>query len=490
MKRESFKSRLGFLLVSAGCAIGIGNVWRFPYVAGQNGGGFFVLLYLIFLVSMGLPVLTMELAVGRASRKSAVMGYKALEKPGSKWHIHGWFCILGCYVLMMYYTTVCGWMISYFFKFLTGEFKPGMNADQVGAVFGGLLASPGQMGAWMAVSVVAGFFVCSKGLQNGLEKISKFMMVALMVLILVLAVHSLVLPGAGEGLKFYLVPSVDKIQEVGIRNVVTAAMNQAFFTLSLGIAAMEIFGSYMSKDHTLPGEAASICGLDTFVALMAGLIIIPACFAFNVEPGAGPGLVFITLPNVFNQMAGGRLWGALFFLFMSFAALSTVIAVFENILSFAMDLWGWKRNKAVLFNIVLIIILSMPAILGFGPWSGVQILGEGTNIMDLEDFIISNNILPLGSVIFVIFCASKNGWGWDNFIREANTGKGMKFPAFIRNYMLWVIPIVVAIIYLKGYYDMFQPKGNTYLIPWMIVGIAMLILVGWIVFGHSKKNKK
>ena len=258
MKRESFKSRLGFLLVSAGCAIGIGNVWRFPYVAGQNGGGFFVLLYLVFLVSMGLPVLTMEFAVGRASRKSAVMGYKALEKPGSKWHIHGWFCILGCYVLMMYYTTVCGWMISYFFKFLTGEFKPGMNADQVGAAFGGLLASPGQMGAWMAVSVVAGFFVCSKGLQDGLEKISKFMMVALMVLILVLAVHSLVLPGAGEGLKFYLVPSVDKIQEVGIRNVVTAAMNQAFFTLSLGIAAMEIFGSYMSKDHTLPGEAASI----------------------------------------------------------------------------------------------------------------------------------------------------------------------------------------------------------------------------------------
>lgn len=490
MKRESFKSRLGFLLVSAGCAIGIGNVWRFPYVAGQNGGGFFVLLYLIFLVSMGLPVLTMELAVGRASRKSAVMGYEALEKPGSKWHIHGWFCILGCYVLMMYYTTVCGWMISYFFKFLTGEFKPGMNADQVGAAFGGLLASPGQMGAWMAVSVVAGFFVCSKGLQDGLEKISKFMMVALMVLILVLAVHSLVLPGAGEGLKFYLVPSVDKIQEVGIRNVVTAAMNQAFFTLSLGIAAMEIFGSYMSKDHTLPGEAASICGLDTFVALMAGLIIIPACFAFNVEPGAGPGLVFITLPNVFNQMAGGRLWGALFFLFMSFAALSTVIAVFENILSFAMDLWGWKRNKAVLFNIVLLIILSMPAILGFGPWSGVQILGEGTNIMDLEDFIISNNILPLGSVIFVIFCASKNGWGWDNFIKEANTGKGIKFPTCIRNYMLWVIPVVVAIIYLKGYYDMFQPKGNTYLIPWMIVGIAMLILVGWIVFGHSKKNKK
>lgn len=266
MKRESFKSRLGFLLVSAGCAIGIGNVWRFPYVAGQNGGGFFVLLYLIFLVSMGLPVLTMELAVGRASRKSAVMGYKALEKPGSKWHIHGWFCILGCYVLMMYYTTVCGWMISYFFKFLTGEFKTGMNADQVGAAFGGLLASPGQMGAWMAVSVVAGFFVCSKGLQDGLEKISKFMMVALMALILVLAVHSPGASGAGEGLKFYLVPSVDKIQEVGIRNVVTAAMNQAFFTLSLGIAAMEIFGSYMSKDHTLPGEAASICGLDIFVS--------------------------------------------------------------------------------------------------------------------------------------------------------------------------------------------------------------------------------
>ena len=316
------------------------------------------------------------------------------------------------------------------------------------------------------------------------------MMICLLALIVVLAVHSVTLDGAMEGVKFYLVPNLDNIRAAGLGNVIFGALSQAFFTLSIGIGAMEIFGSYMGKECTLAGESINILILDTFVALMAGLIIIPACFAFNVEPGAGPGLVFITLPNVFNQMAGGRLWGALFFLFMSFAALSTVIAVFENILSFAMDLWGWKRNKAVLFNIVLLIILSMPAILGFGPWSGVQILGEGTNIMDLEDFIISNNILPLGSVIFVIFCASKNGWGWDNFIKEANTGKGIKFPTCIRNYMLWVIPVVVAIIYLKGYYDMFQPKGNTYLIPWMIVGIAMLILVGWIVFGHSKKNKK
>ena len=449
MKRESFKSRLGFLLVSAGCAIGIGNVWRFPYVAGQNGGGFFVLLYLIFLVSMGLPVLTMELAVGRASRKSAVMGYKALEKPGSKWHIHGWSCILGCYVLMMYYTTVCGWMISYFFKFLTGEFKPGMNADQVGAAFGGLLASPGQMGAWMAVSVVAGFFVCSKGLQDGLEKISKFMMVALMVLILVLAVHSLVLPGAGEGLKFYLVPSVDKIQEVGIRNVVTAAMNQAFFTLSLGIAAMEIFGSYMSKDHTLPGEAASICGLDTFVALMAGMIIFPACFSYGVQPDAGPSLIFVTLPNVFVNMAGGRLWGTLFFLFMTFASFSTVIAVFENLIAGCIDNFGWSRKKAVLFNGSLILIASLPCVFGYNIWSDLHLIG-GRDVLDTEDFLVSNILLPGGSLVYLLFCVSRRGWGFDNYLEEVNRGKGMKMSGKLKWYFMTLLPILILIILIQG----------------------------------------
>ena len=451
MKRESFKSRLGFLLVSAGCAIGIGNVWRFPYVAGQNGGGFFVLLYLIFLVSMGLPVLTMELAVGRASRKSAVMGYKTLEKPGSKWHIHGWFCILGCYVLMMYYTTVCGWMISYFFKFLTGEFKPGMDADQVGAVFGGLLASPGQMGAWMAISVVAGFFVCSKGLQDGLEKISKFMMVALMVLILVLAVHSLVLPGAGEGLKFYLVPSVDKIQEVGIRNVVTAAMNQAFFTLSLGIAAMEIFGSYMSEEHTLAGEAVRICGLDTLVALSAGLIIFPACFSFGVQPDAGPQLIFITLPNVFANMAGGRIWGMLFFLFMSAASFSTVIAVFENLLSSCMDNFGWSRRKASVINCIFVLIASLPCVLGYNVWSSLHIIGA-RDVLDSEDFLVSNLLLPLGSLVYLLFCVSKWGWGYDKYLAEANKGAGLKMPRanWAKIYFRYVLPVLILVILVQG----------------------------------------
>ena len=462
-ERETFGSRLGFILVSAGCAVGLGNVWKFPYMTGKYGGAAFILIYLVFLVLLGLPILVSEFAVGRSSRLSTARAFHKLEPEGSNFHKYSYMGMIGNYMLMMFYTMVAGWMMYYGYVMATG---------------------------WMIVAVLLAFGVCSLGLQNGIERITKVMMICLLALIVVLAVHSVTLDGAMEGVKFYLVPNLDNIRAAGLGNVIFGALSQAFFTLSIGIGAMEIFGSYMGKECTLAGESINILILDTFVALMAGLIIIPACFAFNVEPGAGPGLVFITLPNVFNQMAGGRLWGALFFLFMSFAALSTVIAVFENILSFAMDLWGWKRNKAVLFNIVLLIILSMPAILGFGPWSGIQILGEGTNIMDLEDFIISNNILPLGSVIFVIFCASKNGWGWDNFIKEANTGKGIKFPTCIRNYMLWVIPVVVAIIYLKGYYDMFQPKGNTYLIPWMIVGIAMLILVGWIVFGHSKKNKK
>ena len=340
MKRESFQSRLGFLLVSAGCAIGIGNVWRFPYVAGENGGGFFVLFYLLFLLCMGVPVLTMELAVGRASRKSAVLGYKMLEKPGSKWHIHGWFCMIGCCLLMMYYTTVSGWMVGYFFKFLTGTFQKGMDVESVGGVFSALLGSPVEMGGWMLAVVIMGFLVCSFGLQKGLERISKYMMAALLVLILVLGVHSLVLPGAGEGLHFYLMPSIANVARRGLGTVITEAMNQAFFTLSLGVGAMEIFGSYMNKDNTLAGEAVRICALDTFVAIMSGLIIFPACFSFGVKPDAGPSLIFVTLPNVFVNMSGGRLWGALFFLFMTFASFSTVLAVFENLLSFCIDTLG------------------------------------------------------------------------------------------------------------------------------------------------------
>lgn len=449
MKRESFKSRLGFLLVSAGCAIGIGNVWRFPYVVGQNGGGLFVLLYLIFLIAMGLPVLTMELAVGRASRKSAVQGYQALEKPGSKWHIHGWFAIAGCYMLMMYYTTVSGWMVTYFYKFITGEFVSGMIAEEAGNVFANLLSDPVQMAFWMILIVVAGFLVCSQGLQNGLEKISKGMMSALLVLIIVLAVHSFVLPGAGEGVKFYLIPSIDTVRDVGFGNVIAAAMNQAFFTLSLGVAAMEIFGSYMNKDFTLAGEGVRICALDTFVAIMSGLIIFPACFSYGVEVGAGPSLIFITLPNVFVNMAGGRVWGSLFFLFMTFASFSTVIAVFENIMSFCMDMFGWSRKKAALVNCIAILVLSLPCVLGYNVWSNLHLIG-GRDVLDSEDFIVSNLLLPLGSLVYLLFCVTKWGWGFDNYMKEANTGEGIKIAKYLKPYFQFALPVLILIILIQG----------------------------------------
>ena len=449
MKRESFKSRLGFLLVSAGCAIGIGNVWRFPYVVGENGGGLFVLLYLLFLIVMGLPVLTMELAVGRASRKSAVQGYQALEKPGSKWHIHGWVAIFGCYMLMMYYTTVSGWMVTYFYKFVKGEFTRGMDVEATGAVFGNLLGDPVQMAFWMILTVILGFLVCSKGLQNGLEKISKVMMSALLVLIVILAVHSLTLSGAGEGIHFYLIPNLETVREAGIGNVISAAMNQSFFTLSLGVAAMEIFGSYMSKDNTLAGEGARICALDTFVAIVSGLIIFPACFSYGVEVGAGPKLIFITLPNVFVNMEGGRLWGSLFFLFMTFASFSTIIAVFENIMSFCMDMFGWSRKKAALVNCVIILIASMPCVLGYNVWSNLHLIG-GRDVLDSEDFIVSNMLLPLGSLVYLLFCVTKWGWGFDKYIEEANTGKGLKVAKALKPYFKFVLPVLILIIFIQG----------------------------------------
>ena len=449
MKRESFKSRLGFLMVSAGCAIGIGNVWRFPYVAGQNGGGLFVLLYLLLLVIMGLPVLTMELAVGRASRKSAVLAYKELEKPGSKWHIHGWAAILGCCMLMMYYTTVSGWMLSYFLKFVTGTFQAGMDAEAVSSVFGKLLANPGEMGIWMAVTVFLGFWVCSKGLQNGLEKISKVMMTALLVLIVVLGVHSFMLSGAGEGISFYLVPNLKTVQETGIANVISAAMNQSFFTLSLGVAAMEIFGSYMSKDHTLVSEGIQICVLDTFVAIMAGLIIFPACFSYGVEVNAGPSLIFVTLPNVFVNMAGGRIWGSLFFLFMTFASFSTVIAVFENIMSFCMDMFGWNRKKASLIDCIVILIASIPCVLGYNIWKDLSLIG-GRDVLDSEDFIVSNLLLPIGSLIYLLFCVTKWGWGFDKYQEEVNTGVGIKLGKWVKPYLQFILPILILIILVQG----------------------------------------
>lgn len=449
MERESFKSRLGFILVSAGCAIGIGNVWRFPYVAGENGGGFFVLLYLIFLVLMGIPVLTMELAVGRASRKSAVLGYKTLEKPKSKWHIHGWFCMLGCYLLMMYYTTVSGWMTSYFYKFATGTFESGMTSEQVGNVFSELQSNPIEMVIWMAIITVLGFLVCSRGIQKGIEKVSKVMMIALLVLILALAVNSILLSGAGEGLKFYLIPDFTKVSEICLSNVISAAMNQAFFTLSLGIAAMEIFGSYMSRDNTLPGEAVKICALDTFVAIMAGLIIFPACFSYGVEPDQGPALIFITLPNVFVNMPGGRIWGTLFFLFMTFACFSTIIAVFENIISFCIDMFGISRKKSVLINAVIILIASLPCVFGFNIWSGFELFGQ--NVLGMEDFLVSNILLPVGSLIYLLFCVTKFGWGFDNYLAECNTGKGMKFARFLKPYFQFVLPILVLIVLVQGF---------------------------------------
>lgn len=450
MKRENFGSRLGFILVSAGCAIGIGNVWKFPYVTGENGGGVFVLFYLLFLICMGVPVLTMELAVGRAGRGSAVTAYKALEKPGTKWHIHGWICMLGCYMLMMYYTTVSGWMVGYFFKFAAGTFT-GLDPEGISGVFGSMLSNPMEMASWMAVTVILGFLVCSMGLQKGLEKVTKLMMSCLLALIVVLAVHSLMLPGAKEGASFYLLPDFSRAAQAGLGKVITAAMNQAFFTLSLGIGAMEIFGSYMSDSHTLGGEALRICALDTFVALMSGLIIFPACFSFGVQPDAGPQLIFITLPNVFVNMTGGRLWGTLFFLFMTFASFSTVIAVFENLLAGCIDNFGWTRRKAVMINLLLILVLSLPCVLGYNIWSDLHLIGA-RDVLDSEDFIVSNLLLPLGSLIYLLFCVTKWGWNFDNYMAEVNKGQGLSMPGFsaMKFYLRFILPVLILVILIQG----------------------------------------
>ena len=454
MKRENFSSRLGFILVSAGCAIGIGNVLKFPWMTGVNGGGVFVLFYLLFLVIMGVPVLTMELAVGRAGRSSAVNAYKALEPKGSKWHIHGWFCVIGCCLLLMCYTTMAGWMLDYCYKFATGVFEQ-MPNEAIDGVFSSILANPVEMTIFMAIIVLSGFLICSFGLQNGLERVSKWMMVALLVLIVVLAVNSLMLEGGIEGLKFYLLPDLDRALEVGLGNVITAAMNQSFFTLSLGIAAMEIFGSYMSKDNTLPGEAVRICALDTFVALTSGLIIFPACFAFGVEPDAGISLVFMTLPRIFINMAGGRIWGTLFFLFMTFACFTTVIAVFENILASCIDNFGWSRKKATVLCCIFILVASMPCILGYNLWYFSIPLPNapaGGQILDIEDFLVSNLLLPLGSLVYLLFCVSKWGWGYDKYLAEANTGEGLKLPGsvWLKRYLRYVLPVLILVILIQG----------------------------------------
>lgn len=453
--RERFSSRLGFILISAGCAVGLGNVWRFPYITGQYGGAAFVLVYLIFLVLLGLPIMVMEFAVGRASQKSAARSFHVLEPAGTKWHLQGYACMAGNYLLMMFYTTVGGWMAAYIFKTLTGEFK-GLDSDGVAAVFNDMLARPGYMTFWMVLVVLLSFFICSLGLQKGVERITKAMMSCLFLILLILCIRSVTLPGASEGLRFYLIPDFTRFTENGVGNTIFAAMGQAFFTLSLGIGAMAIFGSYIGKDHTLTGETINICLLDTLVAFLAGLIIFPSCFAFGVDPGQGPGLVFITLPNIFNQMVSGRIFGVLFFVFMTFAAQSTIIAVFENIISFSMDLFGTSRKKTVLINGIAIILLSLPCVFGFNIWSGFQPMGAGSTIQDLEDFIVSNNLLPLGSMVYLLFCTSRYGWGWKNFLAEADTGKGVKFPAWARVYVSYILPLIVLFIFIMGYYQKFK----------------------------------
>ena len=453
--RERFSSRLGFILISAGCAVGLGNVWRFPYITGQYGGAAFVLVYLIFLVLLGLPIMVMEFAVGRASQKSAARSFHVLEPAGTKWHLQGYACMAGNYLLMMFYTTVGGWMAAYIFQTLTGEFK-GLDSDGVAAVFNDMLARPGYMTFWMVLVVLLSFFICSLGLQKGVERITKAMMSCLFLILLILCIRSVTLPGASEGLRFYLIPDFTRFTENGVGNTIFAAMGQAFFTLSLGIGAMAIFGSYIGKDRTLTGETISICLLDTLVAFLAGLIIFPSCFAFGVDPGQGPGLVFITLPNIFNQMVGGRIFGVLFFVFMTFAAQSTIIAVFENIISFSMDLFGTSRKKTVLINGIAIILLSLPCVFGFNIWSDFQPMGAGSTIQDLEDFIVSNNLLPLGSMVYLLFCTSRYGWGWKNFLAEADTGKGIKFPAWARVYVSYILPLIVLFIFIMGYYQKFK----------------------------------
>ena len=455
MGRERLKSRLGFILISAGCAIGIGNVWKFPYMAGQYGGGIFVLLYLIFLLIMGVPALTMEFTLGRAAQKSPVKLYDGLEKPGQKWHIHGYVSMVGNYLLMMFYTVVAGWILQYFVMTARGEFA-GMNPEQIGAAFEGVCADPVSMTVSMGIIVLIGILICSIGVQNGLEKITKVMMLALLAIMVVLAINSIFLPGGGEGLRFYLKPDIGKIKENGIINVMVGAMNQAFFTLSIGMGSMAIFGSYIGRERSLLGESVNVALLDTFVAISSGLIIFPACFAYGVDVGSGPKLIFVTLPNIFNNLPYGRVWGSMFFVFMTFAALSTVLAVFENIISCTMDLAKVSRKKACLINGVLLFLLSLPCVFGFNVWQKIAPLGEGTNIMDFEDFLVSNIILPLGALVYVMFCLTRWGYGWDNFTNEANQGKGLKVAKWMRGYMTYVLPVIIFAIFLIGIVQYFK----------------------------------
>lgn len=485
--RATFHSRLGFILVSAGCAIGLGNVWKFPYVCGQNGGGAFLLLYLVCLLLLGLPILICEFAIGRGSSRSLAQAFNRLEKPGSRFHATKYTSIAGNYLLMMFYTMVTGWMIYYAFRYAFGTIDAS-STQATAQAFSEMQSSPVLMIVFSAVVIALCMGVCALGLQNGIEKITKVMMILLMALMVVLAVNSIRLSGAVEGLKFLLVPDFEKMSEKGFTSVLFAAMTQAFFTLSIGIGTMEIFGSYLKKDRTLIGESVNVIVLDTAVAIVAGLIIIPACFAYGIEPDSGPSLLFITLPNVFHHMASSRIWGSCFFVFMSFAALSTVIAVFENIITMTSELWNWSRKKSILINLPAIFILSVPAVLGFNVLSGFQPLGSGSTVMDLEDFLVSSNLLPLGSLIGVLFCVRKNGWGWDNFVAEVNTGEGKRFPSCLRLYMTYAVPALICVIYLKGYYDTFAKRSTLELVAWMTFAVLLLALVFLAAFSRSKKG--
>lgn len=487
-KREKFASRLGFILVSAGCAVGLGNVWKFPYICGINGGAIFIILYLICLCLLGLPILISEFAVGRGSGQSIGKAFRTLEPEGTRWHKFRYFGFAGNYLLMAFYTMVAGWMLNYVYLTATGKLS-GLDTDGIDNTFNNMLGNNAVLILWTLVVVVLCIGICSFGIQNGVEKVTKVMMMALIVLMIVMAARSLTLKGSGEGLKFYLIPNPEAVKERGFGNVLFDAMSHAFFTLSVGMGSMEIFGSYLAKDRKLTGEGISVMTLDTLIALMAGIIIIPACFAYGVSPDRGPSLLFVTLPNVFNHMPAGRLWGSMFFIFMSFAALSTVIAVYENIISMSIDLFGWNRKKALLINMVGIAVCSLPAVFGYNIWSGVQLLGAGTNIMDVEDFLVSYNILPLGALVFVMFCTKNNGWGFDNFVKEADTGKGINFPVVIRFHMKYIIPLIVLVIYFKGYYDTFKSRELPVFITWMIISVLFVAFILYISSKSSKRNK-
>jgi len=488
-EREKFSSRIGFILVAAGCAVGLGNVWKFPYLCGQNGGAAFILIYLVCLALLAFPILICELSVGRASQKSCAKSFHELEPKGSRWHLASYMMMGGSYILMAFYTCVCGWMLYYFVNFIAGGFSgDALTTEQIAGQFGSMLADPTKMMISTIVVIIAAIGICSLGVQKGVEKITKIMMIGLLALIALLAVNSISLPGAIEGLRFYLVPNFDAIDTKDIGNILFAAMSQAFFTLSIGVGSMAIFGSYLDKERSLTGEGILITVLDTMVAIVAGLVIIPACFAFGIHPDAGPSLIFITMPNVFYQMPGGQIWGSMFFLFLLFAALSTVVAVFENIIVFAVDLFGWSRKKSVILNLFVLSALAVPCVLGFNILSDFHPLGPGTAVLDLEDFIVSNNFLPLGALVFLLFCVSRYGWKWQNFLAEVNAGEGPNFPRVLKYFMMIVAPILIVVIYLKGYWDMFYDKGMAYLVPWMLVAFAFLGYIAFMMFSRSKLN--